>query len=106
MMTEVQTTAGHVRVKSQASKNQTLSALMRTKAAFVLPILILSVGSYLALAVLAGFFRESLTAKIIGSLNTGFFLIFCDYLLILTLVTLYVWIADTIFDTLAKQIKS
>jgi uncharacterized membrane protein (DUF485 family) len=82
-----------------------LSSLIRIKIVFILPMLIISAGGYLALMTLAGFSKETLSAKVVGSLNVGFLLIFCDYALILILAVFYTRMARSFFDPIADQLN-
>jgi uncharacterized membrane protein (DUF485 family) len=88
-----------------SARRSLLASLLRAKIRIIGPILIVSVGSFLTLTIFAGFFREFLVVKISGPLNIGFALIFCDYVLILTMAIVYVMVANLIFDPMADQMR-
>lgn len=81
-----------------------LRHLIRVKLTVILPILIVSAGSFLLLSIVAGFAGEVLTRRVVGALNLGFLFIFCDYLLILASVVVYARIARGILDPIADRV--
>jgi uncharacterized membrane protein (DUF485 family) len=59
--------------------------------------------SYIGLTALAGFARELMGTRVVGSLNLGFVLIAFNYLLSWVLAIVYGRIAAGKFDPLAKR---
>lgn len=87
------------------TRRSLLASLLRAKVMIIGPILIVSVGISLTLAILAGFFREFLVVKLFGALNVGFALIIGDYALIFCMAIVYVVVASLIFDPMADRMR-
>jgi uncharacterized membrane protein (DUF485 family) len=75
--------------------------LIAEKLKYLVPMTILFVVSYIGLTVLAGFARDFVGTRMIGSVNLGFFLIALNYLLSWILAIAYGFIAADKFDVLA-----
>lgn len=72
--------------------------LMQIKKRIVGPLLIVSLGFFFCLTLLAGFARPLMSTKLAGSLNIGFCLILLAYLVCWITALLYVRAANNIFD--------
>lgn len=72
--------------------------LMQAKKRIVGPLLVVSLGFFFCLTLLAGFARPLMSTKLMGSLNIGFSLILLAYLLCWVVAVLYVRAANGIFD--------
>jgi uncharacterized membrane protein (DUF485 family) len=77
--------------------------LIAEKMKYLVPMTILFMGSYIGLTVLAGFARDFVGTRMIGSVNLGFFLIALNYLLSWILAISYGFIAADKFDVLAAS---
>jgi uncharacterized membrane protein (DUF485 family) len=75
--------------------------LIAEKLRFLVPMTIIFVVSYVGLTVLAGFAKDIMGTKIVGSVNLGFALIGLNYLLSWALAIVYGRIAAGRFDPLA-----
>lgn len=99
--------SAHTAVAGGASTEDTLvEEFVRAKLVFTVPLLVVSLGSFIALATLAGFGRDTLVQKAFGPLNVGFLFIICEYGLILALATVYLRVARAIFDPIADKLCS
>jgi len=77
--------------------------LIAEKLSYLVPMTIIFMVSYIGLTVLAGFARDLMGTKVIGSLNIGFTLIAFNYLLSWVLAIVYGHIAADKFDPLAAR---
>ena len=77
--------------------------LIAEKLRYLVPMTIIFMVSYIGLTVLAGFARDLMGTKVIGSLNIGFTLIAFNYLLSWVLAIVYGRIAADKFDPLAAR---
>ena len=71
--------------------------LMQAKKRIVGPLLVVSLGFFFCLTLLAGFARPLMSTKLVGALNIGFFLILLAYLVCWAAAVLYVRAANNIF---------
>lgn len=72
--------------------------LMQAKKCIVAPLLVVSLGFFFCLTLLAGFARPLMSTKLVGSFNIGFLLILLAYLVCWVTAVLYVRAANGIFD--------
>lgn len=72
--------------------------LVQTKKRVVAPLLLVSLGFFFCLTLLAGFAKPLMSTKLTGSFNIGFFLILLGYLVCWVAAVLYVRAANVIFD--------
>jgi len=77
--------------------------LIAEKLKYLVPMTILFMASYIGLTVLAGFARDLVGIRMIGSINLGFFLIALNYLLSWILAVVYGFVAAGKFDVLAAS---
>lgn len=75
--------------------------LIAEKLKYLVPMTIIFMVGYIGLTVLAGFARDLMGIKVIGSVNLGFVLIALNYLLSWVLAIVYGRIASDVFDPLA-----
>jgi len=85
--------AAHASVKS----------LIAEKLRYLVPMTVLFMVGYIGLTVLAGFDKELMATKVVGSLNLGFVLIAFNYLLSWLLAIVYGRVAAQRFDPLAAK---
>ena len=90
---EVSLEAAHAAVKE----------LIAEKLKYLVPMTIIFMVGYIGLTVLAGFAKDSMGMKIVGSVNLGFALIGLNYLLSWVLAIVYGRIAAGKFDSLAAR---
>jgi uncharacterized membrane protein (DUF485 family) len=83
--------------------NELLARLIRTKRWILVPMVAAYMLSYIGLTILAGFAKEFVAAKVIGSLNVGFILIGANYVLSWILAIVYVRVANRVFDPIAEE---
>jgi uncharacterized membrane protein (DUF485 family) len=69
----------------------------------LVPMTIIYMVGYIGLTILAGFFRDLIGTRVIGSVNLGFVLIAINYLLSWGLAIVYGRIAAGKFDPLAAR---
>jgi uncharacterized membrane protein (DUF485 family) len=72
--------------------------LLRTKRATVIPLLVVSIGFFICIALMAGFARPLMMMKVTGSLNLGFLLILVGYGVCWIAALLYIVAANRLFD--------
>ncbi len=72
--------------------------LVQTKKRVIAPLLLVSLGFFFCLTLLAGFAKPLMSTKLAGSFNIGFFLILLGYLVCWVAAVLYVRAANGIFD--------
>jgi uncharacterized membrane protein (DUF485 family) len=77
--------------------------LIAEKLRFLVPMTIVFIVSYIGLTVLAGFAKDLMGVKVVGSVNLGFALIALNYLLSWTLAIVYGRVAAGKFDPLAAR---
>jgi len=77
--------------------------LIAEKLKYLAPMTIAFMVSYIGLTVLAGFGRDLMGTKVVGSINLGFVLIAFNYLLSWVLAIVYERIAACKFDPLAAR---
>lgn len=77
--------------------------LIAEKLKYLVPMTIIFMVAYIGLTILAGFARDFLGIKVIGSLNLGYVLIAFNYLLSWVLAIVYGRIAADRFDPLAAR---
>ena len=84
--------------------------LIAEKLKYLVPMTIIFMVGYIGLTILAGFARDLMAIKVIGSVNLGFALIALNYLLSWVLAIVYGRVAGSRFDplaaTAAAQIKA
>ena len=78
--------------------------LLRTKRATVTPLLVVSVGFFICITLMAGFARPLMTMKVFGALNLGFFLILIGYAICWIAALLYIRAANRLFDEKAAVV--
>jgi uncharacterized membrane protein (DUF485 family) len=77
--------------------------LIAEKIRYLVPMTVIFMVAYIGLTVLAGFARDLLGTKVIGSVNLGFLLIALNYGLSWLLAMVYGRIAADKFDPLAEK---
>jgi len=77
--------------------------LIAEKLRFLVPMTIIFMVSYIGLTALAGFARDLMGTRVLGSVNLGFALIAFNYLLSWLLAIVYGRIAADRFDPLAAK---
>src|ERR1700751_5460509 len=77
--------------------------LIAEKLKYLVPMTILFITSYIGLTVLAGFARDLVGTRMIGSVNLGFFLTAMTFLLAWILGIPYGFVAAGKFDVLAAS---
>jgi uncharacterized membrane protein (DUF485 family) len=77
--------------------------LIAEKLKYLVPMTIIFMVGYIGLTVLAGFAKDLIGLKVIGSVNLGFVLIALNYVLSWMLAIIYGRIAGTVFDPLAAK---
>ncbi len=75
--------------------------LIAEKLKYLVPMTAIFMVGYIGLTVLAGFARDLMAIKVIGSVNLGFALIGFNYLLSWVLAIVYGRVAGGVFDPLA-----
>jgi uncharacterized membrane protein (DUF485 family) len=77
--------------------------LIAEKLKYLVPMTVIFMVGYIGLTVLAGFAKDLMGTKVIGSVNLGFVLIAFNYLLSWVLAIVYQRIAADEFDPLAAR---
>jgi uncharacterized membrane protein (DUF485 family) len=77
-------------------------ALVAAKVRFLLPMTITYFVGYIGLTVVAGFAKDLMAVKVVGSLNVGFTLIALNYALSWSLALIYERVANRVFDPLSS----
>lgn len=80
--------------------------LLRTKRATLAPLLIVSIGFFICLTLMAGFARTLMTMKVFGALNLGFLLILVGYIVCWIAAVLYICAANRLFDEKAAAVRA
>ena len=88
------------------SAHASVKALIAEKLKYLVPMTIVFMVGYIGLTVLAGFSKELLGIKVIGSVNLGFVLIALNYILSWVLAIIYGRIAADKFDPMASRAVS
>jgi uncharacterized membrane protein (DUF485 family) len=86
-----------------AAAHVSVRQLIAEKLRYLVPMTILFMASYVGLTILAGFAKDLLGTKVVGSVNLGFVLIALNYLLSWVLAIAYGRIAADKFDPLAAK---
>ena len=90
-------------IAKESAQHIAVAVLVTAKAAFVVPMTIIFLVSYIGLTALAGFAKGFLALKVIGAVNVGFMLIAGNYVLAWLLAIIYVHVANTTFDPMAER---
>jgi uncharacterized membrane protein (DUF485 family) len=88
---------------SLEAAHASVKQLIAEKLRYLVPMTIAFMVGYIGLTILAGFARDLMGTKVIGSLNLGFTLIAFNYLLSWVLAIVYGRIAADKFDPLAAR---
>lgn len=88
---------------SLEAAHASVKQLIAEKLKYLVPMTVIFMVSYIGLTVLAGFGRDLMGTRVIGSLNLGFTLIAFNYLLSWVLAIVYGRIAAGKFDPLAAK---
>ena len=88
---------------SLEAAHASVKLLIAEKLKYLVPMTIIFMVGYIGLTILAGFARDLLGTKVIGSVNLGFTLIGVNYLLSWVLAIVYGRIANDKFDPLAAK---
>jgi uncharacterized membrane protein (DUF485 family) len=88
---------------SLEAAHASVKQLIAEKLKYLVPMTIIFMVGYIGLTMLAGFARDLMGTKVIGSLNLGFTLIAFNYLLSWVLAIVYGRIAAEKFDPLATR---
>jgi uncharacterized membrane protein (DUF485 family) len=88
---------------SLEAAHASVKLLIAEKLRYLVPMTIIFMVGYIGLTILAGFARDLLGTRVIGSLNLGFTLIGVNYLLSWVLAIVYGRIANSKFDPLAAK---
>lgn len=88
---------------SLEAAHASVKLLIAEKLKYLVPMTIIFMVGYIGLTVLAGFARDLMGTRVIGSLNLGFTLIALNYLLSWVLAIVYGRIAAEKFDPLAAK---
>src|SRR5258708_22945378 len=88
---------------SLEAAHASVKELIAEKLKYLVPMTIVFMVSYIGLTVFAGFAKDLMGMKIVGSVNLGFVLIALNYLLSLGLAIVYGRIAAGKFDPLAAR---
>ncbi len=80
--------------------------LIAEKLKYLVPMTVIFMVGYIGLTILAGFARDLMGIRVIGSVNLGFVLIALNYLLSWVLAIVYGRIAAGKFDPLAAKAAS
>jgi uncharacterized membrane protein (DUF485 family) len=88
---------------SLEAAHASVRTLIAEKLKYLVPMTIIFMVGYIGLTVLAGFAKDLMAVKVIGSLNLGFVLIGLNYVLSWVLAIVYGRVAGDIFDPLAAR---
>lgn len=88
---------------SLEAAHASIKSLIAEKLKYLVPMTIIFMTGFIGLTILAGFARELMGTKIIGSINLGYVLIAADYVLSWVLALVYGHIAANKFDPLAAK---
>jgi uncharacterized membrane protein (DUF485 family) len=84
--------------------NASVKELIAEKVRYLVPMMIIFIVCYIGLTVFAGFAKDLMGMKIVGSINLGFMLIGLNYLLSWILAIVYGRVATSKFDPLAARV--
>jgi nucleotide-binding universal stress UspA family protein/uncharacterized membrane protein (DUF485 family) len=88
---------------AEACDYPSFRTLISSKARFLVPVLVLSVGFYLAITVLAGLAPGFTAQRVIGPLSLGYLLVFATYIVAWVVALVYVRAANRDFDPKAAN---
>jgi uncharacterized membrane protein (DUF485 family) len=88
---------------SLQAAHTSVKELIAEKVKYLVPMTIIFMVSYIGLTVFAGFAKDLVGMKIVGSVNLGFMLIGLNYLLSWVLAIIYGRVAAGKFDPLAAR---
>src|SRR5882724_12219135 len=88
---------------SLEAAHASVKELIAEKLKYLVPMTIIFMVGYIGLTVLAGFAKDLIGIKVIGSVNLGFVLIALNYVLSWVLAIVYGRIASDVFDPLATR---
>jgi uncharacterized membrane protein (DUF485 family) len=88
---------------SLEAAHASVKQLIAEKLKYLVPMTVIFMVGFIGLTILAGFARDFLGTKVIGSVNLGFVLIALNYLLSWGLAIVYGRIAADKFDPLAAR---
>jgi uncharacterized membrane protein (DUF485 family) len=88
---------------SLEAAHASLKRLIAEKLRFLLPMTVVFMVGYVGLTVLAGFAKDLMGTRVVGSVNLGFVLIAFNYFLSWLLAIVYGRIAADRFDPLAAK---
>lgn len=88
---------------SLEAAHASVKQLIAEKLKYLVPMTIIFMVAYIGLTILAGFAKDFLGIKVIGSVNLGYALIAFNYLLSWVLAIVYGRIAADKFDPLAAR---
>lgn len=91
---------------AEATNDPSFRSLISTKARFLVPALILSLGFYLLITVLAGLAPGFMAQRVIGPLSLGYLLVFATYIMAWGVALVYVRVANHSFDPKATNAVS
>ena len=91
---------------SLEAAHASVRTLISEKLKYLVPMTVAFVTGFVGLTVLAGFAKGLIGTKVVGSVNLGFVLIACNYVLSWLLAILYGLIARSKFDPLAARAAS
>lgn len=77
--------------------------LLSAKTRFIVPMLILSLGFYLGVTLLAGLAPNFTSERVIGPLSVDYLLVFATYILTWVVALVYVRVANRDFDSKAAN---
>jgi len=90
----------------ESAPGDALASLVRHKIRVIGGMTAIYMTSYIGLTLLVGFFRDAMTAHLLGPVNIGFVLIAANYLLSWLLAIAYVRVAGRHFDPPAARIRA
>jgi uncharacterized membrane protein (DUF485 family) len=88
---------------SLEAAHATVRKLIAEKLRYLVPMTVIFMTGYIGLTILAGFAKDLMGTKVIGSVNLGFVLIASNYLLSWVLAIAYGRVAAGKFDPLAAR---
>jgi uncharacterized membrane protein (DUF485 family) len=86
---------------SAAVASEPFAALLATKVRCIAPLLTVSFVFIVAMTLLAGYAKEFMAQKVLGSFNVGYLMIVLTYLLCWVVSLIYVYTANRKFDSQA-----
>ncbi len=90
----------------EAANDPSFRTLISAKARFLVPALILSLGFYLLITVLAGLAPGFMAQRVIGPLSLGYLMVFATYIMAWGVALVYVRVANRSFDPKAADAVS